>query len=111
MWDLQQHNTACDRWKTQQRQNRTLHLPSCGQPGTAHGGNELNGAKGDVEENGIQVTEPKGFDDQRTKCSNAAAWDTMPLLVIGSLMKLTILTRWKPSMQTTTRTSGPDTLP
>lgn len=93
MRDLQQHDTACDRWKTQQGQNRTLHLPGCGQPSTAHGGNELDGTKGDVEKNGVQITESEGLDDQGAECSNAAARDTMPLLAMGSLTEGITLTK------------------
>lgn len=87
MRDLQQHDAACNWRKTQHGQNRSLHLPGRGQPGTTHCGNELNSTEWHIEKDSIQGVESERLNDQGTKCSNATAGDTVLMLAMAEWQK------------------------
>lgn len=60
-------------WHTGRGNDQALALEPLGEPASAEDGDELDGAKGDVEENGLEAVVAKRLYNQRAKSCDAAA--------------------------------------
>lgn len=97
--NLEQHYTPGNGGKTQQGDDRPLHLDVRRKPRASHCGDELNRTKGDVEEDSLELVEAEGLNNQRAERRDATAGNTavVSLVVARGLWRHT---RWKTSRQT-----------
>ena len=63
MLDAQQHDDSGNGRDAEQREGRALALSPRSEGSAAHGGDDLHGAEGDVEEDGVESVEAEGVDD------------------------------------------------
>jgi hypothetical protein len=61
-----------------------------GDPGTAKGGNHLDGAEGDVEEDCCEGIETERLDDERAKSRNATTRDAVITAVVSEILDIRV---------------------